>query len=135
MGLDNSIYLKTSPNEEIHFPSFLEPYDDEDGFEICYWRKCWNIREAIINCTKEGQKYHGDGGVFDLTIKDLEAISVELYKFLLAGEDNWNDSEQSIWEFERMLPHLARDIAAIGWLIEYLKKHPTTAYAYFLDSY
>ena len=47
MGLDNGIEVKKRKDIE-----FKKDIIDEYG-EVCYWRKCWNIRKDIIEINKD----------------------------------------------------------------------------------
>lgn len=138
MGLDNGIILKTKKKLNISedIPSYAkieESYMDSEctgGFEydVCYWRKCWNIRskmKEIIDMPEMDYRR-------ELTIPNLMAISNMLYSCLCHPED-WI-FEDCFWTFDEMMPHIAQDIVNISWLIEYLKDD-THSYCYFYDSF
>ncbi len=135
MGLDNGIYLKQKGDfnkEEV--PSYvkLEYYASEpDTVHVCYWRKCWNIRYAILD------KIAGDIQCEnELSITNIDQIINVIVKYL-DGTYDWDDDDDgggSIWTFEEMIPHLAQDIINLGWLKSYLITHPQ-AVAYFYDSF
>lgn len=132
MGLDNGIILKTK-NKIENIPEYIKiseiNYDNDKNFysyDICYWRKCWNIRNKIFIIAKNSV----DGGIGELTISDIETIKNILFEFLCNGE-NWDGS---IWEFGEMIPQLAQDIVNLSWLTNYLKNN-SKSYSYFYDSY
>lgn len=140
MGLDNGITLRTRNSEQVLSArreyTTIEPYESEfnnDGwvnFEICYWRKCWGLRNRIlaaISNTKE-EEYE-----YDLTIKDLKEIRKVIFN-ILCEPDEWEEDGGSIWEFNDMIPHLARNIVNISWLIEFMEEHPNCN-VQFYDSY
>lgn len=56
-----------------------------------------------------------------------------MYRFLTEG-GNWDESGDSIWLFEEMIPIFTEDILNLSWLIEYMKKD-VHAIVYFYDSY
>lgn len=136
MGLDNGIVLKTK-NSIIEKPDWVKfdgsPAEHDDGFleyDICYWRKCWNIRGAIFDIFEKVDKREWE---FELSINQVVAIRDRIYRFLTEGED-WDESGESIWLFEEIIPVLTQDILNLSWLIEYMKKD-VHAIVYFYDSY
>lgn len=136
MGLDNGIVLKTK-NSIIEKPDWVKfngsPAEHDDGFleyDICYWRKCWNIRGAIFDILEKVDEREWE---FELSINQVVAIRDRMYKFLTEGED-WDESGDSIWLFEEIIPVLTQDILNLSWLIEYMKKD-VHAIVYFYDSY
>ena len=131
MGLDNGIRIYVTHKAEIvaNMPETIaEIVDanrwDTDEIEICYWRKCWNIRSAIIHVSEQGINYNGEGGGFDLTEDDLYSIRGELMEFLMNGEDAWNSEplNSSIWSFKEIRHHLADDIVAISWALDLMER-------------
>lgn len=136
MGLDNGIVLKTK-NSIIEKPSWVKfignPAEHDDGsleYDICYWRKCWNIREAIFNILEDNDRREWE---FELSLNQVVAIRDRLSRFLTEGED-WEELGDSIWSFEEMIPVLTEDILNLSWLIGYMKKD-VHAIVYFYDSY
>ena len=55
MGLDNGIMIKIKDTNKLNPNIFKELYFTNYGsreeflYEILYWRKCWNIRDVIMN--------------------------------------------------------------------------------------
>ncbi len=136
MGLENGIVLKTK-NSIIEKPSWVKfignPAEHDDGsleYDICYWRKCWNIREAIFNILEDDDRREWE---FKLSLNQVVAIRDRLCKFLTEGED-WEELGDSIWSFEEMIPVLTEDILNLSWLIGYMK-NDVHAIVYFYDSY
>ena len=136
MGLENGIVLKTK-NSIIEKPSWVKfignPAEHDDGsleYDICYWRKCWNIREAIFNILEDDDRREWE---FELSLNQVVAIRDRLCRFLTEGED-WEELGDSIWSFEEMIPVLTEDILNLSWLIGYMKKD-VHAIVYFYDSY
>ena len=98
MGLDNGIEVRRTPetNKIAELKVFNKDWDKElrYDFEICYWRKCWNIRNDILyildtplesNC----YEWRVNKDNVDEIIKLLSSYN----------EDNWEDSGSSIWEW------------------------------------
>ena len=138
MGLDNGLIIRTKkiiPEDSV--PDYVElsgSYSTLDGttwaYEVCYWRKCWNVRNMImeiLDAPEPGNAY------YDVTPKQLVQIRDGIYHFL-TGEDRWDGSGDSIWDFKDRIPNLAQNIVDITWALGYLKEHPY-AYMQFYDSY
>lgn len=122
MGLDNGITLYTK--HEIDFnkePSYLVKFVNmfRAGvyeYDICYWRKCWDVRERIINILNAGQ----EGGAYEIdTPEQVIAIREALIDFLRQPEE-WRDS---IWEIGEILDTLGQQIINLTWLADYMTKH------------
>lgn len=141
MGLENGIVLqvrgKIDPDAAILKVPGIEKVDwydnPEPGFtyyDICYWRKYWNIREILFdNCHDKESN-----GKYPLTIKQLESIRDDIYYLICDGEDRWDDS-RTAWSFEDSVGRLGWDIVRISELIRYLKADVGYCEAFFYDSY
>lgn len=140
MGLDNGIILKTKKEINLNVedgdfdavPSCVhieELEKSEDGFyqyDVCYWRKCWGLRNTIVEILEMDEHLYEK----DVNLKNLSLISDAIY-YILKEPDCW---ESSVWDIDEMTSHLAQDIININWLIKYLKNN-NHAYCYFYDSY
>lgn len=116
MGLDNGIIVrnKNTPNEE----------------EICYWRKCWNIRNKIFKIIgkypNEDEKYK-----YSLSLDNV----VDIYYMLKdLNKKNWFDGGGSIWDWEDIKKSIKGNIKALNKLIKRMKKEPNLE-VIFYDSY
>lgn len=135
MGLDNGIILKLSskriPEDFTKTNAWWMSTDEDvakDGnLDICYWRKCWGIRAAIL-----GVLHVGEGCEHPVEAEDLPAIRRELVKFL--NPTYWEENGDSIWTYEEIYESLLDDLLNLKWLERYLKKHPEDS-AFFYDSY
>jgi hypothetical protein len=131
MGLDNGICVKRTPTSEKipELRAFEEEWDKEHrfNFEVCYWRKCWNIRSIILDVVDCGfdKEYR-----LTLTIDDIDRIT-EALKSLTA--ENWEDEGWCIWEFDEMKENLERQIYNLGVLKRLMQEHELEVYFY--DSY
>jgi hypothetical protein len=131
MGLDNGIYLQDIKREQIKFPWFvILPFDRDydDRTDICYWRKCWGIRNEIRSIL------HMSDNEYEHEVEedDVPAIVRKLEDFL--DEEYWENNADSIWEYDEFKPCLLQQIKNLLWLREYLKEHPNVK-CYFYDSY
>lgn len=121
MGLDNGItlWMKKPVNERI--ASLLtdvewehDPYDENlQGFDLLYWRKCWNVRYAIAEVLNENRDkgvkftydtncdgipvdcYSATFGV-DVLERILDKLREDVYSYEAWGDSiwDWHDPEQ-----------------------------------------
>lgn len=132
MGLDNGIYIKRNKYSEniAALKKYEEDWDKEHfyDFEICYWRKCWNVRSDILNILSS--PYNGEGG-------RIEILKDELYDILKLLKSynfqTWNNND-SIWSWEEHKKINKQHIKNIKKLIQLKEKLPDLE-MYFLDSY
>lgn len=142
MGLDNGITLITRQKlNENNVPPYIHLKEDDwydeyetSGYhyEICYWRKCWNIRNIVFDLDDINSI---DCGMFELEIKHIVELRTKLIEYLLDIQKWQDDYEngQTIWDADDMIPHLAQDIITLKWLAEYMTTHRTKVEFY--DSY
>lgn len=137
MGLDNGIRLKSKTR--IEAPDYVkldsaEPLEDADFpfvYEICYWRKCWNVRKAIFDIIGKDENDSSEG-VFDLTANDCRDIAVFLSEYF-EDPEVWDD-DQSFWTFDEIKERLLEEVINLHWLAKVLKTN-AKCYAEFYDSY
>lgn len=139
MGLDNGIILHSrnmiKAKDRSECITSLGAHDDyNDGpefdYEICYWRKCHNIRRLVAH-------------VFDLPLdyvhKDnMDIGDIKQIWHIINALNNarvWNEG-CSMWTYEEMHDHLDRDLLALEWLIHFMRTHKEEDYTVeFYDSY
>lgn len=130
MGLDNGIEVKKRKDIE-----FRKDIIDEYG-EVCYWRKCWNIRKDIIEYL--GKEYPtADVYEWKLDINDIESIINILSSY---NEDNWEVGGNSllggsIWEWDEIKHTLQMQIEKLKYLVEQMKIYGDDIWVSFYDSY
>lgn len=144
MGLENGIVLqvrgKIDPDAAILKVPGIEKVDWYDKpepcftyYDICYWRKYWNIRDILFDNFKA--KETGEpNGKYPLTNKELESIRDDIYHLICDGENRWDDS-RTMWSFEDSVGRLGWDIVRLSELIRYLEAHTGYCEAFFYDSY
>ena len=98
MGLDNGICVRRNEKsmniyDKIKFYESEWDKEHKYDFDICYWRKCYNLRTLISRAI---------GGIEDnletpLECEDIPKI-ISVLKSLNA--DNWDEYGGSIWEWE-----------------------------------
>lgn len=138
MGLDNGIYLHTK--KPIKFPTEIDNYvwefsTESDTFsyhyELCYWRKCWNIRHEIGRAL-QAQSMEDVAKAW-LTIADVKNIWRAIQQ--LYSKRAW-ESGESIWTWSEIKDHLTRDLLILEWLISFMRQHEESEYIVeFYDSY
>lgn len=152
MGLDNGIMLRVRGELEddcslLQLPGIEktdwwseEAPENEKGYshyDICYWRKCWNIRNDLFAACETEEN---DSSYYPMSVSNLITFRDELYSILCAGPNAWENPEGwsrgSIWTFEEAMNFLPWDIVRISTLIDYLQNEGAgRAEAYFYDSY
>ena len=90
-------------------------------YEPCYWRKCWNIRNKILEIVYAWEP---------LSVDDIDHI-IEVLRSFTA--DNWEDEGSCIWEFDEHEENLRNQIQRLGVLRRLMQEHELEVYFY--DSY
>jgi hypothetical protein len=125
MGLDNGIVLKTKAKiSHISLPKVIKEdwlnKDYDKSIEVCYWRKCWGIRNEIIyDILQINEEALYD---YSLTIENINDI-IDILKKYAYNKKYYEDNARSIWEFEEYNDKLKEDIKRIKWLKRYMKYH------------
>ena len=131
MGLDNGIEVKRTPTSEViaELEQFKQNWDKNNTlpYEFAYFRKCWNVRGAIIDSIEGG---FNDNGETKLTKDDVRRIIVALKAF---NADNWESGLGSIWSWEEQEPHIQRYIGNLELLVELMEHNDLDVVFY--DSY
>ena len=133
MGLDNGIQIKrnTSTNSIPELKQFELSYDNKHqfDFEICYWRKCYNIRNMVMDVV-EGARDNDNSDI--LTTTDIEKIIHGLQSFNSA---NWQENGGSIWDWDdEEYPYsekIQRDIENLKNLQMLMEKYDLEVYFYY----
>lgn len=136
MGLDNGIKLKVK-NKKVFKPFFVK-FDDFDfieGIEVCYWRKCWAIRNDIINVLNRNH-FNGvrNQNRYKWPVKSSDINDIIRVIKSWRNQKRWDAYAESIWEYEEIKDRLRQQITSLRWLKYYLKFHPNVE-CYFYDSY
>ena len=134
MGLDNGIEVKRTPytNTIPELQQFNSEWDKEHkhDFEVCYWRKCYNIKVMVMYCVTDFQ----DGLYTKLHTEDIDNIIKGLQAF---NANNWQDNGGSIWDWDDeewpYSEHIKRDIENLQTLRKLMDKYDLEVYFY--DSY
>ena len=129
IGLDNGIVLN-KPTSVIPFYVKVDDWvPSQNSVEICYWRKCWGIRNKILCLFPEAEP---NDSCINLTPEHIRAIR-KIIRFFM-NRKKWEEDGMSIWTYSEIRPRLFKHWFALLWLEHYLKKNPD-AEAYFYDSW
>lgn len=108
MGLDNGLTVRFREGKEPKWAKRLRIMDDmpKDGFgrelELAYWRKCWNVRKAILGELAEmgRQDDHDDDCEYRLSADELRRVCKAVGKVL--NRKDWDECYRygyTIWEW------------------------------------
>ena len=131
MGLDNGIEIKRN-DKSLSIYDKIQRFEREwdkkyqYDFEVCYWRKCWNVRHRIAMAI---------GGIYDnlytpLKRDDIAKIINELKSF---NQYNWDDDGGSIWEWVEQEEFIKQHIENLEYVYELMGEHDIDVFFY--DSY
>lgn len=135
MGLDNGIILKSK--NKVEFPSYVnikdvtQWYPNKDNcyyYEVAYWRKCWNVRSAIMSIIGAEEPSEGE---FDVTSHKCLDIAADL--ILMMTDPNCWDEDESIWSWEEIKDSLFQQVINLKWIATHSDEY--NGYLYFYDSY
>lgn len=142
MGLDNGIQLITKQKLDLDdweiMPDYIDIEFDEfdtnrykDGYyyNICYWRKCQCIRNAILNHVFNEK--NSAGGIFVIDkINQIEQIQ-DILIYHLLNPEQWRSA---IWTLDEACRNIAQGIINLAWLKEFVQMH-TFNKVIFYDSF
>lgn len=138
IGLDNGLTLHTK--KPVNFPAEIDNYTWEFSaenyafsyhYELCYWRKCWNIRREIGHALHaQDMEYVAKAWLTIADVKNIWRAIQQLY-----SKRAW-ESGESIWTWSEIKDHLTRDLLILEWLISFMRQHEENEYMVeFYDSY
>lgn len=135
MGLENGILVKMKDYGEVKnvFPDY-EEYEGE--YLPVYFRKCFGIRDDILDRIKASEKgYDYLGGEVEIEKKDLDKVIK--YLGYLCGKRYFNSHARSaIWGYEEMVESIKQMKAEMEWFKDYWNSHDDNIErVYFFDSY
>ena len=134
MGLDNGINIVRNDysNKIKALKRFTSPYDKDKTypFEVCYWRKCWNVRSNIFDIIGVENAYQYQ---FALDVPMIEEI-ISVLKSYNAKTWEYGGWNGSIWEWSEHKKFNRRHIRKLKRLVKIMKKYPDLK-VYFYDSY
>lgn len=129
MGLDNGIVVRNGKGRNLRVKDYWDGIDAGNDIEVAYWRKCWGIRDEILEVL--GADIDG-GGDYKLDLDKMRDVITVLKKF--TKRDYWNENADSIWEFDEFKSNQRRIIRNLIRILKWMKKEPDLE-VYFYDSY
>lgn len=130
MGLDNGFVMCNLNKKDVpNFATFwLRDYDEPDKAEVIYWRKCWGLRDVVLDVL------HASNNDYRIPVEaeDIPAIIRVIKPFF--NERYWEDVGDSIWTYDEMFDNLVNSVLTLEWMKWYLEEHPDVT-CYFYDSY
>lgn len=138
MGLDNGIMLKVNIlNKNIKVPKCFnhEEWYEPGEYEVCYWRKCWGVRNKIITKVFKRERF-SDEYTFEIVPDDVIKI-IKILKYY-DNKKNWDRDNSTIWWYKEDKIHkqIRRQIKCLRKLYSFLRKyHKKDVVCYFYDSY
>ena len=139
MGLDNGICVKKSAitqliniNDTFIDNNYNYNYNSNE-IDITYWRKCWGLRNDIMEYLTEKYNINDDCCSFNLEAKDIK----QLIEILITWYDKkkWNSESQSIWTWKEIKGNLLDSIRNLSYLLGKMEDYPNEFIVYFYDSY
>ena len=130
MGLDNGVFIKNYTRVQLP-KSFRYPFEKDyapNEVEICYWRKCWGLRNEFLNTCFPRRS--NEEVYFNLGVKEVEDL-LYIITYFLKHPKSWDNS---IWTFEEIKSNLKEQKHNLKVLIKWMKKNPE-AEVVFYDSY
>lgn len=141
MGLDNGVTIKIKKNNKLKkeiinsFGSNAEHFYSNDTYEtieVCYWRKCWNIRAMFLFVLADTKN---DLYEYRIKPKHIDALIRNLH--YMQDRRVWEKSNEfgsCIWEYDEIINNLKQQERNLRQIKELFKKHPKL-YVGFYDSY
>lgn len=132
MGLDNGIRIdKERTKANITF----NPAIVGDSFtnELLYWRKCWGLRDDIVNYLCDKYNVERDFYSQDLDVDDLIKIREIIHSW--SHKKKWARESRSIWSWKSIKRSLRKDAEVLAYLIALKEKEGDNLVLFFYDSY
>ena len=120
MSLDNSIKVRWRPDLP---DAMLRAFDVGEwrakynyDLEVAYWRKCWNVRNAIFDVLDIKEP---NNSVTPMTSEDVEQVIVRLKQFTCNNYDYYG----TIWGWIDFKKINKRNISRLKKLLRLMKKY------------
>lgn len=132
MGLDNGIRIdKERTKANITFnPAIVGEMNNN---ELLYWRKCWGLRDDIVNYICDKYNVERDFRYQDLDIDDLIKIREIIHSW--SHKKKWTRESRSIWSWKSIKRSLREDAEVLAYLIALKEKEGDNLVLFFYDSY
>ena len=135
MGLDNGICIKKNALTQLINinNTFIDSNDNSNEIDITYWRKCWGLRNDIMEYLTTKHNVNDDYYSFNLEVEDIKQIIEILISWY--DKKKWNSESQSIWTWKEIKGNLLNSIRNLSYLLGKMEDYPNGFIVYFYDSY
>ena len=135
MGLDNGICVKKNAVTQLINinNTFTDDDCNSDEIDITYWRKCWGLRNDIMEYLTKKYNVNDDSYSFNLEVEDIKQIIEILVSWY--DKKKWNSESRSIWTWKEIKENLLISIRNLYYLLEKMEDYPHEFTVYFYDSY
>lgn len=123
MGLDNGIEIKKIKDNIIF---------NLDN-EICYWRKCWGLRDDIIEYLRTVYPDNKEEYAWNLSKEDIVEI-INITDFW-DNKQKWNKESRSIWKYKEYKNTLKASLNNLHYLLAKMEDYPDGIEVEFYDSF
>lgn len=139
MGLDNGLMCLNAPKTK-EFQFLMDKYN-KNSIEICYWRKCWDFRNEIIEaglgigCDDKRWEENDTTALenFHLSIPQLEEFRNILAKYT-DPEYVKEHNEYSIWDDDEIVSIMQNNLDRLDYFMTLMKKSSGLKVCFY-DSY
>ena len=135
MGLDNGICVKKNALTQLINlnNTFIDSNDSSNEIDITYWRKCWGLRNDIMEYLTKKYNVNENNYSFNLEEEDIKQIIEILISWY--DKKKWNSESQSIWTWKEIKGNLLDSIRNLSYLLGKMEDYPNGFIVYFYDSY
>ena len=135
MGLDNGICIKKNALTQLINinDTFIDSNDNINAIDITYWRKCWGLRNDIMEYLTTKYHVNDDYYSFNLEVEDIKQIIEILISWY--DKKKWNSESRSIWTWKEIKGNLLNSIRNLSYLLGKMEDYPNGFIVYFYDSY
>ena len=127
MGLDNGIVIRAKKNTLSKICKDLHITNDHQNLEIAYWRKCWNLRNDILDAIYPDW-HNNELYEYPITKENFNSLLDVLITYL--KPDPWEDLDR----YENYIDSQQHYCQIVNRLDELFYKYPDIK-VYFYDSY
>ena len=106
----------------------LTPLKYSNAYELCYWRKCWNIRRIVFSVVTPDAD---NDTQTPLGVDEMLEIATRLDKL---NKRTWTDEGTSIWTWEEQRNNVKNCAKMLRRAAKLKKRFPHTE-IYFYDSW
>ena len=138
MGLDNGFLVKSNRRKLTRedLPKIIQyPFESDYGGEpeIIYWRKCWGLRDVVLDLLDKRSKADDVCGIYVFENADqvFEVIKALLPWF---DKEHWEEYSNSIWTYSEMENTLKQNVCNLAAIYGFMLQNPDV-YLEFYDSY